>query len=69
MKASDPSMNNLFLPPPVRRAGLVNDAMDDELEKVKLESMDHVLWTMKQGVALAKLKVFSTLAKSVNDQQ
>jgi hypothetical protein len=33
------------------------------------ESMDFMLWTSAQATSLAKLKVFHTMAKQINDQQ
>jgi len=40
-----------------------------KLDGLRGESMDNLLWATAQGLALAKLKVFHTMAKSVNDQQ
>jgi len=40
-----------------------------ELEEVKKESMEHVLFASAQSLALAKLKVYSAMAKTINDQQ
>jgi hypothetical protein len=33
------------------------------------EGMDMILWASAQGRALAKLQIYSTMAKQVNDQQ
>jgi hypothetical protein len=40
-----------------------------KLQKTQTESYDNALWASAQGLALAKLKVFHAMAKSVNDQQ
>jgi hypothetical protein len=33
------------------------------------ESMDFMAWTSAQASSLAKLKIFHTMAKQINDQQ
>lgn len=40
-----------------------------DLQDIQKESFDNMLWASAQGLALAKLKVFHSMAKSVNDQQ
>jgi len=33
------------------------------------EAMEFQLWVSQQSTSLAKLKIFNTMAKSINDQQ
>ena len=39
------------------------------LADTQAEVFDNLLWATEQGLALAKLKVFHSMAKQVNDQQ
>jgi hypothetical protein len=45
-----------------------NIATLQRLEDIKSQSLDHELWAAAQSLALAKLKVFHTMAKTVNEQ-
>lgn len=37
--------------------------------KIIGDSADLIAWSMAQDAALSKVKIFSTMAKSINDQQ
>jgi hypothetical protein len=37
--------------------------------KLTEEGQDRVAWAMAQGQALSKVKLFTSMAKSINDQQ
>lgn len=39
----------------------------NSLDELKSQSIDFELWSASQSLALAKLKVFHEMAKSVND--
>lgn len=52
--------------------GTINESKSPQLKQIRLsaeEAMDFQLWTSAQATSLAKLKVFHTMAKQVNDQQ
>lgn len=38
-------------------------------EQGSADAMEFQLWVSQQATSLAKLKIFSTMAKSINDQQ
>jgi hypothetical protein len=38
-------------------------------QEASKNAIEFQLWTSQQATSLAKLKIFSTMAKSVNDQQ
>ncbi|HJV73221.1 MAG TPA: hypothetical protein VJ654_03285 [Noviherbaspirillum sp.] len=62
------SYNNHLGNTQLRAAGNGDQAPADP-SKVTGESADLLAWAMAQGVALSKVKIFSTMAKSINDQQ
>ena len=61
-------LNNLYQPGPAREMGAQAERMR-AMEEVTAKSMDQILWASSQSSALSKLKVFSSMAKTVNDQQ
>lgn len=61
-------LNNLYQPGPQREMGAQAERMR-AMEEVTAKSMDQILWASSQSSALSKLKVFSSMAKTVNDQQ
>jgi hypothetical protein len=40
-----------------------------QMEKVKNESVDAMLWAQSQNMALSKIKLYHTLAKEIYGQQ
>lgn len=50
-------------------ASNIKDSRVADVKGSAEESMDFMLWTSAQATSLAKLKVFHTMAKQVNDQQ
>jgi hypothetical protein len=53
-------------------SGNIPQEMDPSLKRLadmQSEVFDNLLWATTQGLALAKLKVFHSMAKQVNDQQ
>lgn len=69
MNTSDPSFGSLYQSGPSREMNAADAAKMKDIEDVKSQSIDHALWTSAQSLALAKLKVFHSMAKSVNEQQ
>jgi hypothetical protein len=49
--------------------GAANEAALHEIKRKAAEASELLLWATAQGASLAKLKLFNTMAKSVNDQQ
>jgi hypothetical protein len=45
------------------------NSMVSAAQQGSAQAMEFQLWVSQQATSLAKLKIFSTMAKSVNDQQ
>ncbi|HWW08235.1 hypothetical protein [Collimonas sp.] len=52
---------------PGARSG--GSAMIQGAQQGSAEAMEFQLWVSQQATSLAKLKIFNTMAKSINDQQ
>jgi hypothetical protein len=50
-------------------ARTVADPLGQAAQQGAAQAMEFQLWVSQQATALAKLKIFNTMAKSVNDQQ
>lgn len=53
---------------PSMRQGAVNSSVQSA-QAGSEQAMEFQLWVSQQATSLAKLKVFSTMAKNINDQQ
>jgi hypothetical protein len=69
MKASDQSISDLYKTKYVGNLSAADSARMQDIDDVKNQAVDQALWASAQGNALAKLKIFHTMAKSINDQQ
>jgi hypothetical protein len=50
-------------------AGKMNDPNVQTAESGAQDAMEFQLWVAKQASQLSRLKVFASMAKSINDQQ
>jgi hypothetical protein len=50
-------------------AGKANDPNVQTAQNGAQEAMEFQLWVAKQSAQLSRLKVFASMAKSINDQQ
>lgn len=50
-------------------ARTVADPLGQSAQHGAAQAMEFQLWVSQQATSLAKLKIFNTMAKSVNDQQ
>jgi hypothetical protein len=44
-------------------------ALGEGPTQLPIQGVDTVAWAVAQGLALTKIKIFSGMAKSINDQQ
>jgi len=54
---------------PGLKQGTPNSPMAASAQQASAQAMEFQLWVSQQASSLAKLKIFSTMAKSINDQQ
>lgn len=68
MSPKDPSLSSLYQSNPSLQPGTDANRFRD-LEEITSKSIDQITWASSQSLAINKLKLFSTMAKMVNDQQ
>lgn len=68
MNATDSGISNLYQSGP-NNATASDPSQMKQLEDIKQQSIEHTLFASAQSLAMAKLKVFNSMAKSINDQQ
>lgn len=69
MSTTNSGLGNIFQSAHNSPMNATDAAQLKQLEATKQESMEHTLFAAAQSLAMAKLKVFNSMAKSVNDQQ
>lgn len=57
------------LQPGKAMARTLTDPLGQTAQQGAAQAMEFQLWVSQQATSLAKLKIFNTMAKSINDQQ
>ncbi|WP_211474781.1 hypothetical protein [Collimonas humicola] len=69
MNTTDNGLGNLYQSGPNGAMNSAEAVQMKQLEDVKQQSIEHTLYASAQSLAMAKLKVFNSMAKAINDQQ
>lgn len=51
------------------KAGFMKSDQGKRLQQLQTEAIELQLWASAQGLALAKLKIFHSMARKINDQE